>query len=148
MNNHTVKVYRPRYIKPQQILFCEAFLSNGLNATEAARVAGYRNPESNAHLILERKAVSKYLKNRAKRLDIAGVNYDYKLDKLRTIIDESVDEYSENKTVQHAQAGMAAIDILNKMQGHYAPVTTQAVTVNVKATQDKLLEARKQYDEY
>jgi hypothetical protein len=47
-----------------------------------------------------------------------GLTYKYKLQKLKKVIDISIPDYATN-TEQLDRMGLTALDIANKMQGHY-----------------------------
>jgi hypothetical protein len=47
---------------------------------------------------------------------------------------------------KHYDQAMRALDMLNKMQGHYMPDKKLSVTVD--ATKERLLEAKRVYEEY
>lgn len=141
------KVYRPKGLTPAQVLFCEAYMA-GETPHKSAIIAGYKNPSRASGYLLNCKRIKAYLNKVLPTKVSVSITFDSKLESLKELIDCSVDKYTKDHTPSHAGVAMKAIEIANTMQGHNAPTQTQAVTVNVKATQDKLLEAKKAYDEY
>ena len=141
------KHYRYRDLTPQQIQFCHAYIAEGVGGI-AARIAGYKNPSKAAAYLLATKRIKSYLNKHLPNNVDCSITFDSKLKRLNDIVDISLDKYKESMTTPHARIAMDAIEIANTMQGHNAPTQSQSVTVNVKATQDKMLEAKKAYDEY
>ena len=73
-----------------------------------------------------------------------GITITDKARVLAAIIYDIVPKRGERKTTLYVHA-LKALNELNKMQGHYLP--TQSLKVTVDATKDKLLEAKRIYDE-
>jgi phage terminase small subunit len=104
--------------------FCDEYLSNGLNATQAYKSVYKTNDKvseaSGSRLLLNVK-VKDYLQKQqektAKRLEI----------RKEDLIQDLIDIKNNNKGVRDAMA-MKAIEILNKMSGFDAPIK-QDITI-------------------
>jgi phage terminase small subunit len=145
--NYTTKIYLKKGLTDKQISFCEAYIAEGLPGV-AAKIAGYKSPNRAGGYLLNTKRIRDYIAKRQTNYVNCPITFESKLQWLNDIVDTSLNEFKESKKTPLANVAMQAIEIANTMQGHNAPTQTQAVTVNVKATQDKLLESRKAYDEY
>lgn len=146
--NYQLKKYRARDLSSKQIAYCEAIIA-GYNSAEAYRIAGYKS-DRNGNL-LKCKRIKAYIARREGRMASVPVTFESKIEVLGEIMKTAITDNIKDKQFINLQAidrGLKAIEIANVMQGHNAPTQTQAVTVNVKATQDKLIEAKKAYDEY
>jgi phage terminase small subunit len=105
-------------------LFCDEYLSNGLNATQAYKSTYKTNDKvaeaSGSRLLLNVK-VKEYLQEQgqktAERLEL----------KKEDLIQDLIDIKNNNKGVRDAMA-MKAIEILNKMSGFDAPIK-QDITI-------------------
>jgi phage terminase small subunit len=104
--------------------FCDEYLSNGLNATQAYKSTYKTNDKvaeaSGSRLLLNVK-VKEYLQEQgqktAERLEL----------KKEDLIQDLIDIKNNNKGVRDAMA-MKAIEILNKMSGFDAPIK-QDITI-------------------
>lgn len=136
-----------------QYNFTQNYISNGFNAYRAAIDAGYS--ESFA-LVKAGSLVDKpEIKTRIERA-YARIEDRLELELSITIADKAKalasivydilpQDGSEPKRKLYNEA-MKAIDMLNKMQGHYMPDKKLSVTVD--ATKEKLKEVKRLYDEY
>jgi len=70
---HTTSAQRKHRLSLRVRTLVENYLSNGFNATQAARTAGYRHPKPDGFRVLHRPRVRALV---ARRLDSAGVNPD------------------------------------------------------------------------
>lgn len=143
------KHYRDKDLTPQQIQFCHAFIAEGIGGI-AARIAGYKNPSKAASYLLSTKRIKRYLDRHLPDKVNCSITFESKLNALDILMDKAITQnIREDKVnVPLLDRGLKAIEIANTMQGHNAPTQSQSVTVNVKATQDKMLEAKKAYEEY
>lgn len=138
----------------KQYDFTVNYIKNGFNAYQAALEAGYsdnyarfkapgliNHPSINNRItkayqqveIEERRTLCMTIRDKAKVLDRI----------IRAVV--PLDE-SQPVNMKFANEAIKAISELNKMQGDYAPDKRLSITVD--ATKDRLLEARKQYEEY
>lgn len=140
----------PNVITNMQSHFISSYITNGFNATQACRDAGYSEiyAKTRSISLLDKPAIKKQI---AKAFDRAEhrltLTWEWKLNILRRIIVSIIpeDETLPIKT-EHIKSAIAAIAELNKMHGDYAPEKRLSMTVD--ATQSKLLEARLEYKEY
>lgn len=140
--NYTIKKYKPRELTEQQLAFCEAYLA-GETQTYAATLAGYKSPKRAGSSLLSCKRIIKYLDKREEQLSKVPLTFEYKMDKLNTIIERTIpDEISDDIKTDY-KTGIAAIAEANKMSGHYAPTNVQQV--NVDATLEDIRNARSIY---
>ncbi len=147
--NYSQKTYRKKDLSPQQIKFCEAFVAHEYPSS-AAKIAGYRSPARASAYLLKTKRITDHIGYLIGKTVNVPVTYESKLNVLDRLMDKAIAQQmtQEKPNVALIDRGLEAIDMMNKMQGHYAPEQSQSVNINVKATQDKMLEAKKAYEEY
>lgn len=123
----------------RQQKFCEEYLTNGRVLKDAAVSAGYA-PGSAAltgHKLLKTQAVHNYLTERVKKSnDDLQIGFDYKLAKLKKIVDLAIPDEADTILQISPRSGIAAIAELNKMQGHYSAEKVVAATLSVNADAD------------
>lgn len=107
----------------KQKLFCERYIANGYNASEAAREAGY-SPIS-AHSIgqenTRKPEIRNYLGNRMKELiEKAGAGIDWRIQMLKKTADACFNGEADREGKVHPSGIIGAISELNKMEGAYA----------------------------
>ena len=128
-----------------QYAFCSAYIRNGFVIKDAAIEAGYSPlvASTQAYKLLQnpaiKQAVSKAIVKAENRL---GLTFEWKLKKLKTVIDSIIPD-NDFKPSKHTKIALQAISELNKMHGDYAPDKHLRLTVD--ATQDKLEQARLEY---
>ena len=133
--------------------FTQNYIANGFNAYHAALDAGYsksyavvssgkliRNPIVKAQID---KAVARIDEKLEKKLAITIAD---KCKVLAKIINDIIPKDGSEIKRKYYGDLMKAVDMLNKMQGHYAP--DKRVSVNVDATKEKIEEIRRQYKDY
>lgn len=135
---YPTKKYRPRDLTEQQLMFCEAYLAEGIGG-KAASIAGYKNPSRAGGYLLQTKRIKDYLAHRMKSLSDVGVTYEKKLGKIKTVIDSFIPEEGELKP-DKVKVGLSAIQEANRMQGHYAPTQNQNLNVNLNGDIDSAKE--------
>lgn len=119
----------------KHLVFCNEYLSNGLNGKKAAEKAGYKFPAKEASVILKKPLVRKYIQKRLEKMEKeAGLTFDYKLKKLGKIIELCVDDAAQTFDDIKPQFAISAISECNKMQGHYAP--DKSINQNVGEDKD------------
>lgn len=114
-------------LEERQKKFALNFLTNGFKKKKAAIDAGY-SPASahiSANKCLKSKRVINYIKNYMSELEKdLGITIQWKLGKLKQCVDISLPEEGEQLTVESIKKyspsdAIKAIDVMNKMQGHY-----------------------------
>jgi phage terminase small subunit len=138
----------------KQFNFALNYIRNGNNVSKAALDAGYskRYANGDASNLLKHKGIKERVNNAYDKLvrkqdHILSITIQDKAKVLTRIIYDIVpkDESIEPKR-EHYKTAIAAIAELNRMAGDYAPDKRLSVTVD--ATQDKLNDAKKIYNEY
>jgi len=134
--------------------FVMNYIKNGFNAYRAALDAGYS--ESFATVQSSRlpshPAIKPRLEKALARVEdqlIAklGITYEWKARKLKRVVDKFIpDDDEEVMIADRVKVGLSALAELNKMQGDYAPDKRLSVTVDT--TKEKLLEVKRQYEEF
>jgi phage terminase small subunit len=125
------------------------YVKNGFNAYQAARSAGYTEASATvySHKILDNPIVKSRVEAAFKRFDKRiDVAFDWRIDKLKRIINAVIPDNEDTVKLKDAKVAISAIAELNKMYGDYAPDKRLSVTVD--ATKEKLVDARKQYEEF
>lgn len=137
----------------KQISFCDHYIRNGFNGKAAAISAGYAPSVAlHAEKIINSPAISSALtkainKNNQNILDKLGVSYNWRVEKLKTIIDGVISNGdAEEIRWPYVKQALTAIAELNKMGGDYAP--DKSLRLNVDMTKDKMQEVRKAYSDY
>lgn len=127
----------------QQLKFCEEYLINGGVARPAAIKAEYaeNSAATTAHYLLNKTAVRNYLDKRIREVtkniqEKTQVTFDYKISKLKKVVDLTIPEEAETMKQIGAREGIAAIGELNKMQGHYAVEKILTTTHNINSDED------------
>lgn len=108
----------------KQRLFCEHYLSNGYNGTQAAKSAGYSKNCSDviAGENLQKPCIKKYIGNRMKEvLEKAGAGIEWRVDMLKKTAELSMSGAAHKDGVVHPTGVVNSIAELNKMEGAYAP---------------------------
>lgn len=135
--SYPVSYFKKRYNKseltPQQIAFCEAYLS-GESASKSARIAGYKSESRASNYLLRTKRIKDYLASQHKRFAFVKLTLESKLNKLAHIIDRTIPD-DDNLPCDY-NTGIKAIAEANKIQGHYAPTQNQNLNVSVKTDVD------------
>ncbi|WP_419958976.1 terminase small subunit [Psychrobacillus sp. BM2] len=114
-----------------QRAFCEYYVSNGFNATQAAKSAGYseRTAGSQGSRLLKEDKIQKYIdilkQQAASHIDLSK---EALLTKLNAMLLNSPEGIQ-----------LKAIDLINKMNGYYAP-EKQEVTHNKYSDLEKKVE--------
>lgn len=144
----------------KQRLFCEHYLSNGYNGLQAAVSAGYskRSAKELAHFTLTNHHVKKYIEKRMIELtEKVGLTAEYRLKKLRQGLDMSIPDILDTddselriaklKTID-VRAGVACIAEANKMDGSYAPISSNvSVMTNLESVKEESEKLEKENEE-
>lgn len=136
-----------------QYKFVTAYCSNGFNARQAALTAGYSDHYSRikSHTLLEHKHIKPHIDKIKTRItvdieDKLMISLADKCKVLAQIIYDILPQDGSEPKRDHYAKAMQAIDILNKMQGHYMP--DKRLNVTVDATKERLIEAKRIYKEF
>lgn len=130
----------------KQYTFVTSYIRNGFNSYKAAKAAGYSEGYAlvKACKLIDQPAIRERID---KALDkVLAIEIKEKADVLLKIIYDIVPQDGSEPKRKHYPDAIRAISELNKMQGDYAPDKRLSITVD--ATQKRLNDARKQYEEY
>lgn len=119
----------------RQRRFCHIYLKNGGDAKKAVVEAGYNpNPlyvKQLGYKILNTPAVKLYVEKAIRKMEKDfGITFDWKLKKLKRVVDDNIPD-AEEKPIIDANVGVKAIAELNKMQGDYAVAKSENTNLNV-----------------
>lgn len=135
----------PNGLTIKQRLFCDYYLSNGYNGTQAAKSAGYSQTEGVCCSIgvenLGKPLIKKYIGARMKEaVEKVGVGVEWRLEMLKKIMGACMDGSASKDGVVTPEAAIKSIAEMNKMDGSYAPTQTEAkVTVDSCEEMDDLI---------
>jgi len=122
-------------LSPKQIAFCDAYLANGFNGTQAAITAGYSPKTANeqASRLLANVNIQKYIKSKQEPLaEKFKVTREYLVEKLNNVI---LDDVKDSVYIK-------AIEVLAKMTGLNEPekielkTTMSPIKFNIKFKND------------
>lgn len=133
----------------RQYEFVKHYIKNGFNAKQACLSAGYSEGTSNTmgSKLLNNPVIKAMLGRSLERAeDKLLITFEYKLSKLKRIIDQYVPDEGDIGSHEQANVVIRAIAELNKMNGDYAPDKQLRLTVDT--TRGRLIDARKEYEEY
>lgn len=140
-------------LNDREQLFVTHYIKNGYSARAAARSAGYSNAssESYAHQLLDKRHIqeritSAYKKVEARHARELCMSIEAKAKILTQIIYDVIPQDGSPPKREYYASALKAISEMNKMSGDYAPDKRLSVTVD--ATKDKLIEAKKVYEDY
>ncbi len=137
----------------KQQKFVANYISNGWNARQAARDAGYSETTSQVtapEMVTKHPLIRERIQRAHETISSAlehelGITMAHKMRLLSKIIYDIVPLEGEIDKRNLPQA-LKAMNELSKMQGHYMP--DRRVQVNVDVTKERLLEAAKAYDDF
>lgn len=110
----------------RECAFIISYLTNGNDKTRAARDAGYKGNHSNLWLAadrcLKRPLVKEVMQDMMEAAEKKlGITVEWKMRKLMRAINAGIrDKEEDDAELVNAAIGLQAIDMLNKMRGHYA----------------------------
>ena len=140
-------------LSERQRSFVIEYLRNGFNGERAAIFAGYNEDYARKHVnkIITNPDIFEHISKAYKvaemtQLKETALTMAEKARILNQIIYDIVPRDGSEPKRQYYKDALKAIDHLNKMAGDYAPDRRLMLTVD--ATQKKLNEARKIYEEY
>lgn len=123
-----------RPLTPEEIKFCCEYVANGLNIAEAARWCGIDLVDVSAwgRRALKKSNVQKFIREYMEKLEEKfEITLEYKLKKLKKIIDLSVPEDASMHEQLASTHAIQAIAEHNRMSGSYAPTKTIDTSINV-----------------
>jgi phage terminase small subunit len=132
----------------KQSNFVSHYICNGMNPYQAAIDAGYSKTYARvkSYDLIQQPHIQSRLEQAFNKVEIRlDVSFDWRLNKLKRLIDEIIPD-NDNIIMSQSKIAIQAIAEINKMYGDYAP--DKRLTLNVDTTKDKLIEARRQYEEY
>ena len=140
-------------LNKRQIKFCEEYLRNGRKGGAAAKYAGYeRQPYSRSSALLKDPKIKDYLNSRVQEvIEVVRLDYDFKIKKLKQIIDIAIPDNLERIT-KEVVVGLQALAEANKMQGHYSAEKHVNLNANIDLTPEQkealqlIASLRKQYE--
>jgi phage terminase small subunit len=115
----------------KQQTFVDAMVESNFNQSKASEIMGYNkiNGPVYASNFIKNPAVRSALTELRKKVEKkTGVTFDYKIEKLLYLVENSDDE---NVIIK-------AISELNKMQGHYSAQKIEAINLNVDMDKETL----------
>ena len=137
----------------KQYSFVTNYVKNGFNAYQAALSAGYSKQFANSQsaVLLKREGIKERIERAITRIDDKlekelAITLADKCKVLAKIIYDIVPQDGSEPKRDYYKDALKAISELSNMQGHYAP--DKRVSVTVDATQEKLNEAKKVYEDY
>ena len=129
----TLTIKYQKRLTPRELNFCNSYLITS-DIKKSALYAGY-NISNNYTYILQQKNIKRYLNARKGEMEeYANITFEWKIKKLKSIIDVIV---GDNQTILDRSclgAAIAAIKVLNEMQGHNAPTST--IVANIREDND------------
>lgn len=126
----------PNGLTIKQTKFCQNYSISPHNATQAAISAGYSPhiAKTIGHRLKTNPKIQKYLKSLQSDLENQMiVNYEWKLYKLKQIVEAFIDN-KEDLSPHKINSAIQAISEMNKMQGHYS--AEKHVNFNIKTDPD------------
>jgi terminase small subunit-like protein len=129
------------------------YIKNGFNAYQAAMDAGYSPLFSRTrastminHPIILDQVTKAHQKMQVERMNELSITLADKAKMLMRIIEDIIPSDGSEPKRQYYKDALKAINELNKMAGHHAP--DRKLSINVDTTKERMIEARKQYEEY
>lgn len=129
----------------KQYDFVNHYITNGFNAEQASLAAGYSKQysQSQSYKLPSQPAIAEHLSHAYKKAEEnTEISFEWIINKYMKIISA----FERSPLSQDARVVIAALAELAKMRGFYAPDKKLSVTVN--ATQSKMEEVRKIYNDY
>lgn len=130
----------------KQKLFCQHYIKNGYNATQAAISAGYSKNAAKVlgYETLTKPYVKKYIAETMKEtLEKLGAGIDYRVKALKQCVDAGLQGKANKDGCVDIDGVVKTIDVINKMDGSYAP-QKQEITAQVEVT--KIDDLVKEYE--
>lgn len=129
----------------KQRLFCQHYLVNGHNGTQAALSAGYSENCANeiASENLAKPRIKHYVENSMREAaEKLGISQEYLLSKLKTNIENCESGKATREGIVHPTGVIGSITEINKMVGNYEPEKTDT-THRLERIEELLDEVKK-----
>lgn len=140
-------------LTPKQQSFVINYIKNGFNGYQAMVDAGYSHTVARVKVTsmldnpnIKQRLAKAYQKVEARHELMLCMSIQDKAKILTQIIYDIVPQDGSEPKRDYYKDALKAINELNKMQGDYAP--DKRLNVTVDATKERLLEARRQYEEF
>lgn len=137
----------------KQYSFAVNYVKNGFDAHKAAIEAGYtyHTAKTMTQSLLSNDGVKKivdkaYQKVETKIINTLGITFMWKLKRLKEVVEQYIPIDGSKLKGHEVKVGLQALSEMNKMMGDYAP--DKRLNLTVDATQSKMKEVRKIYDDY
>lgn len=128
---------RHNELTEKQLRFCYEYMSNGNNAMQAAMAVGdsKESAQKNSWTYLKNPLIKSFIGDKLKKMEKElDITFEWKLKKLKHVVQVSIPDESQVLEEIDARAGVAAIAEMNKMQGHYSP--DKHINANISADTD------------
>lgn len=117
------------WLTEKESRFIVVYLTNGMERIDAARTAGYygkddRDLWSAGERVLQRPQVQKVMQEYLERVEKQlGITLEWKLGKLKKMVNTTAKDIKGNDeevVLTDPRIALDSLDMLNKIQGHYA----------------------------
>ena len=133
-------------INPRHKAFCDEYLKNGMNATQAymsvyKSVTKELTARTNGSKLLTNTNIKEYIAKRQEKVSLKSqMTMEYVLDKLKFVVDNSIEEGTPTKEgkITDRQSIVAALKEVNKMLGYNAAEKHDVEIKEVKFAFDTL----------
>lgn len=137
----------------KQSNFVLNYIKNGCNAKQAALAAGYtmsvakvKGTSMLANPLIKERLAQAYSRIERQEIEALCMSIKEKASILSSIIYDVIPKDGTEPKRDYYKDAIKAIQELNKMSGDYAPDKRLSLTVD--ATKERLLEAKRVYEEY
>lgn len=143
-----------RPLKPIQKKFVQEYLANGGDIKNAALSAGYSENTARvtSYKFLDNPKIKEMILLAQGNIEASSIKeaiapYTWKAGILKRLVNAVIsDDETQPINLEYGKIAIAAIAELNKMSGEYAPQKRLQLTVDV--TKDRIIEAKKEYQEF
>jgi phage terminase small subunit len=139
-------------LSQRQYDFTVNYIKNGFNAHQAALDAGYSKGFATCQtqtLItnpsIQERIGKAYQKAEKKIINTLGITFVWKMKRLKHVVEQYL-PLDKDLKASDVKVGLQALSEMNKMMGDYAP--DKRLNLTVDATESKMKEVRKIYEDY
>ena len=138
-------MFKPGGLTPKQNTFVANYISNGMNATQAAKSSGYSSPDAQGTRLLQNVRIQAVISEKLKQIEKATlVDAEYIISKLLTIVDRCTQGepvlnaagYETGVWTFNAAGANKALELLGKTLG----IWIEKAEVNVKGPVSLVME--------